>query len=111
MSSGERGTEVAAGVVVGFGAEVAVGVGWGLGAAVPAGVGEGMIATTVEPGSGPDAVVGAGDEEDNAILETVVGFSTAFGAAEGAWRCVGRCCGSALGREQAVAPIANISKV
>ena len=110
LSSGEKGTEVAARVGAGFGAEVAVGVGWRSGAAVAAGVGKGMFVTAVEPGSGPEAAVGAEVEDGDAVLETVVGSSTAFRVAEGASRCTCRCCGSALGCEQAVAPIANITR-
>ena len=71
---------------------------------------EGMFETAVEPGSGPDAAVGAGVEGGNAVLETAVGSSTAFWVVEGVSRCICRCCGSVLGCEQAVAPIANISK-
>ena len=69
-----------------------------------------MFETAVEAGAGPGVAVGAGVEDGNVICETAVGPPTTFRVAEGASRCVGRCCGSVLGCEQAVAPMANISK-
>ena len=110
MSSGESGTSVAAGVGGGFGVLVAVGVGRGPGAGVAAGVGDGMLGMALEAGAVLGVAVGEGVEDVNRVCETAVGPSATLGVAVGASRCICRCCGSVLGCEQAVAPIANISK-
>ena len=69
-----------------------------------------MFETVVAPGVGPGVAVGAWVKDGNGVCERAVGLPTAFLVAEGASPRICRCCGSAPCCEQAVAPIANISK-